>query len=127
MTIDKIIIRMRKCVKDHTFGATNTYTGEVDNELANDIDTFADQLEQAIKAEREKRQVFVAKWKLGPEYEYAYCSHCGNAVWAGWDCSSEARDEIGEFHHKFKFCPNCGASMVEGVYINGKGKNHGGK
>ena len=53
-----------------------------------------------------------AKWKLGAEYEYAYCSHCGHQQWASWDSSREAEKSIGEFHKIYKFCPNCGFKMI---------------
>jgi hypothetical protein len=52
-----------------------------------------------------------AKWKLGAEYEYAYCSHCGRQQWASWDSYREAIENIGEFHKEYKFCPNCGFEM----------------
>ena len=52
-----------------------------------------------------------AEWKLGAEYEYAYCSHCGHQQWADWDSRREASENIGEFHKKYKFCPNCGFEM----------------
>ena len=52
-----------------------------------------------------------AEWELGAEYEYAYCSHCGHQQWADWDSRHEASENIGEFHKKYKFCPNCGFEM----------------
>lgn len=52
-----------------------------------------------------------AKWRLGAEYEFAYCSHCGHQQWASWDTSKKAAENIGEFHKKYKFCPNCGFGM----------------
>lgn len=56
-------------------------------------------------------QKYEAKWKLGGEYEYAYCSHCGHQQWASWNSYREARENIGEFHKQYKFCPNCGFEM----------------
>jgi hypothetical protein len=56
-------------------------------------------------------QKYEAKWKLGAEYEYAYCSHCGRQQWASWDSYREAIENIGEFHKEYKFCPNCGFEM----------------
>lgn len=66
----------------------------------------------------------LGKWLNGDnyEYEFACCSECGHMQWAGWDSHSHACEEISDFHKKYKFCPNCGASMVEGVYINGRRK-----
>lgn len=52
-----------------------------------------------------------ALWKLGAEYEYAYCSHCGHQQWANWDSSQEATENISEFHKEYKYCPNCGFKM----------------
>lgn len=52
-----------------------------------------------------------AKWRLGAEYECAYCSHCGHQQWAGWDSWREAIENIGAFHGDYKFCPNCGFEM----------------
>lgn len=52
-----------------------------------------------------------AKWELGAEYEYAYCSHCGHQQLASWDSYREAMENIGEFHKEYKFCPNCGFKM----------------
>lgn len=52
-----------------------------------------------------------AKWELGGEYEFAYCSHCGHQQWASWDSHQEAMENIGEFHKEYKFCPNCGFEM----------------
>ena len=55
-----------------------------------------------------------AEWELGAEYEYAYCSHCGHQQWADWDSRHEASENIGEFHKKYKFCPNCGNKIAKG-------------
>jgi rRNA maturation endonuclease Nob1 len=52
-----------------------------------------------------------AKWKLGAEYEFAYCSHCGHQQWASWDSWREAVENIEEFCKEYKFCPNCGFKM----------------
>jgi hypothetical protein len=52
-----------------------------------------------------------AKWELGAEYEFAYCSHCGHQQWASWDSLREAVENIGEFCKEYKFCPNCGFEM----------------
>lgn len=56
-------------------------------------------------------QKYEAKWELGVEYEYAYCSHCGHQQWASWDSHREAIENIREFHKEYKFCPNCGFEM----------------
>lgn len=56
-------------------------------------------------------QKYEAKWGLGAESEYAYCSHCGHQQWASWDSYREAIENIGEFHKEYKFCPNCGFEM----------------
>ena len=61
--------------------------------------------------EYKSRPNLVAKWELGPEYEFAYCSHCGHMEHAGWDTHSDAAEMIGTFHEEYKFCPNCGAKM----------------
>lgn len=56
-------------------------------------------------------QKYEAKWDLGAEYEFAYCSHCGHQQWASWDSWREAVENIGEFCKEYKFCPNCGFEM----------------
>ena len=53
-TADAIIAEMRKCVEEHTFGKTDNYPGDVDNELVTDIEGFADSLEASIMRERER-------------------------------------------------------------------------
>ena len=57
------------------------------------------------------KQKYEAKWELGAEYEYAYCSHCGHQQWASWDSRRDAAENIEEFHKEYKFCPNCGYEM----------------
>lgn len=56
-------------------------------------------------------QKYEAKWELGAEHEFAYCSHCGHQQWANWDTYREASENIVEFHKEYKFCPNCGFEM----------------
>ena len=73
--------------------------------------SFANKLRKAIAEERKSRPNLVAEWELGPEYEFAYCSHCGHMEHAGWDTHSEAAEKIGDFHEEYKFCPHCGAQM----------------
>ncbi len=59
------------------------------------------------------------KWKNGTlyEYEYAYCSECGRAQWAGWDTHKQAEEEIESFADNYRFCPGCGTEMEGGVYV----------
>lgn len=52
-----------------------------------------------------------AKWKLGPEYEFAYCSNCGGQYYAGWESTSESINKISEFSKEYRYCPWCGARM----------------
>jgi NADH pyrophosphatase NudC (nudix superfamily) len=74
--------------------------------------TYAGDIERIIEAAlADPVQKYEAKWELGAEYEYAYCSHCGHQQWANWDSSHEAEESIGEFHKEYKFCPNCGFEM----------------
>jgi hypothetical protein len=97
--------------------ALNQLLGLIDNRIL----VFSDELDpsevcnaqyQIDKADEVlAEQKYEAKWKLGVEYEYACCSHCGHLQWASWDSSREAMENIGEFHKKYKFCPNCGFEM----------------
>ena len=64
-----------------------------------------------IKSALATERKYEAKWELGAEHEYAYCSHCGHQQWASWDSYREAYENIGEFHKEYKFCPNCGFEM----------------
>lgn len=64
-----------------------------------------------LQKECKSRPNLVAEWKLGPEYEFAYCSNCGHAEWADWDSTEEAKDGVTDFCNEVKFCPNCGAKM----------------
>ena len=59
------------------------------------------------------------KWKNGTlyEYEYAYCSECGRAQWAGWDTHKQAEEEIESFADNYRFCPGCGTEMEGGIYV----------
>ena len=77
--------------------------------------SLANKLRKAIAEERKSRPNLVAEWKLGPEYESAYCSHCGHMQYADWDAYIEAAEKIGTFHEEYKFCPNCGAQMKGGT------------
>ena len=79
--------------------------------------SLANKLRKAIAEERKSRPNLVAEWKLGPEYEFAYCSNCGHAEWADWDSTEEAKDGVTDFCNEVKFCPNCGAKMEGGVYV----------
>lgn len=71
--------------------------------------TYAGDIERII--ENALSEKYEAEWKLGGEYEFAYCSHCGHPQWAGWDSHQDAEENIGEFHKEFRFCPNCGFEM----------------
>lgn len=59
------------------------------------------------------------KWKNGTDYEYefAYCSECGRTVFADWCSHAEAREKVVNFHEKYKYCPECGAKMEGGYYV----------
>ena len=59
------------------------------------------------------------KWMNGRnyEYEYAYCSECGRAQWAGWDTHKQAEESIESFADNYRYCPGCGAKMEGGVYV----------
>jgi hypothetical protein len=124
-TIDHILSKMREpsCFKG------KIPVGRVDA----DFRYFADRIETVVKAlvadrDNWRRQALAederanpaaalaeqrckAKWKLGAEYEFAYCSHCGHQQWASWDSWREAVENIGEFCKEYKFCPNCGFKM----------------
>lgn len=52
-----------------------------------------------------------AKWRLGCEYEFAYCSNCGRQEYAGWNSTSESIEKIGKFKESYRYCPWCGAKM----------------
>jgi len=54
-----------------------------------------------------------AHWTLGDEYEYAYCSKCGRMEYADFESSTEAKENIGDFHKFHRYCSGCGAKMVE--------------
>ena len=60
-----------------------------------------------------------AKWMNGNDYEYefAYCSECGRMQYADWNSHMEAKEKVGDFHERYKFCPNCGAKMEGGEYV----------
>jgi hypothetical protein len=97
--------------------ALNQLLGLIDNEIlvfSNELDpsevsNAQYQIDKANEVLTEQK--YEAKWKLGAEYECAYCSHCGHQQWASWDSSREAVENIGEFHKEYKFCPNCGFEM----------------
>lgn len=81
--------------------------------ISKEASTLAGDIERIIEAAlADPVQKDEAKWKLGAEYEYAYCSHCGHQQWASWDSSRQAEKSIGEFHKIYKFCPNCGFKMI---------------
>lgn len=82
---------------------------EVCNAIAN---YFADRIEAAAKREPPRVE---ARWTVGAEYEYAYCSNCGHAEWGAWDSTEEAKDGVTDFCNDVKFCPNCGAKMKGGA------------
>lgn len=75
-------------------------------ELFNEVKAAQDIAKTALA-----EQKCEAKWRLGAEYEYAYCSHCGHQQWASWESYREAVYNIEEFHKEYKFCPNCGFEM----------------
>jgi NADH pyrophosphatase NudC (nudix superfamily) len=75
-------------------------------ELLNEVKAAQDMAKSALTEQKHE-----AKWELGAEYEYAYCSHCRHQQWASWDSHREAVENIGEFHKEYKFCPNCGFEM----------------
>lgn len=52
-----------------------------------------------------------ARWILGCEYEFAYCSKCGRQEFAGWNSTYESINKIGEFSKDYRYCPWCGARM----------------
>lgn len=52
-----------------------------------------------------------AKWRLGCEYEFAYCSNCGRQEYAGWNSTAESIDKISKFNESYRYCPWCGAKM----------------
>lgn len=90
---------------------------ENSNGLLEELTLFGEQFESAREQIKENKAALAeqkceAKWKLGAEYEYAYCSHCGHQQWASWNSSREAMENIGEFHKTYKFCPNCGFEMI---------------
>lgn len=60
-----------------------------------------------------------AIWKNGTDYEYefAYCSTCGHMQFANWNTHREAREMIKHYHETFHYCPECGAKMEGGTYI----------
>lgn len=59
------------------------------------------------------------KWLNGKDYEYefAYCSKCGLPQWADWSSHREAKENIGNFAEKYRYCPKCGAKMEGGEYV----------
>lgn len=99
--------------------ALNQLLGLIDNEIlvfSNNLDpsevcNAQYQIDKADEALSDQK--YEAKWKLGAEYEYAYCSHCGHMQWASWESFREAVENIEEFHKEYKFCPNCGFKMKE--------------
>jgi len=56
------------------------------------------------------------------EYEFAYCSKCCHMEHAGWNTHEEAKREIIDFCQEYKYCPNCGAHMIDGRYEESKRK-----
>ncbi len=101
----------------------NNKLREALEEMESVLSTWIDHLPPVIQEKAQEaldkaetaltEQKYEAEWKLGAEYEYAYCSHCGHQQWASWDSYREAYENIGEFHKEYKFCPNCGFEMKE--------------
>lgn len=52
-----------------------------------------------------------ARWILGGEYEFAYCSKCGRQEYADWNSTSESINKIDEFSKDYRYCPWCGTRM----------------
>lgn len=63
-----------------------------------------------------------AMWENGTDYEYefAYCSACGHMQFADWNTHCEAKEKIGHFHEKYHYCPECGAKMKGGTYVESR-------
>ena len=92
------------------FGEGEAFGGST-NSLATWIASLADKI---------REQVVYGFWINGKnyEYEFAYCSRCGHMEHAGWDSHKEAREKIGEFYKEYQYCPNCGAKMEGGGYVD---------
>lgn len=80
-------------------------------------DKLADKLEKAVNRES-------GLWLNGDKYEYefAYCSKCCHMEHTGWNTHEEAKREIIDFCQEYKYCPNCGAHMIDGRYEESKRK-----
>lgn len=86
------------------------------NTMPGALDRILELAQAALAATKKEKG---AKWLNGKDYEceFAYCSKCGLPQWADWDSHSEAKENIGNFAEKYKYCPECGAKMEGGEYV----------
>jgi len=85
------------------------------------IDMGEDAIHKTLRTALAGRTL-TGKWLNGHDYEYefAYCSECGHMQYTGWETHSQAKDNVADFHKKYRYCPNCGAKMDGGKYVERK-------